>query len=83
MGHGDRFLVPPLLSDNSDMLKYVFCFISYSVHVPSRCTVTQCGGVPYRLSWLKPLLKGWLRKLRFLEGRLPGVRGEAGMAGRL
>ena len=27
--------------------------------------------------------KGGLRKLRSFEGRLPGVRGEAGMAGRL
>ena len=55
--------------------------IKFMFHHAVQCR--SAGGIPYRPGWLKPLLKGLLRKLRSFEGRLPGVRGEAGMAGRL
>ena len=55
--------------------------IKFMFHHAVQCR--SAGVIPYRPGWLKPLLKGLLRKLRFLKGRLPGVRGEAGMAGRL
>ena len=45
----------------------------------------ECRSVGGSLqAWLaQASTKGGLRKLRFREGRLPEVRGEAGMAGRL
>ena len=90
LGHGDRFLVPPLLSENSVFFfqaraAKTFIFVNVILIKFMFHHAVECRSVGGSLqAWLaQASTKGGLRKLRFLEGRLPGVRGEAGMAGRL
>ncbi len=83
MGHGDRFRVPSLPSENSDFSSrhmlpqhsFSWSLFLFSSHRITLYSVTMWG-CPLQVWLAQASTKGGLRKLRFLEERLPGVRGQ-------